>query len=140
MKNLVILLIAVMLLLGASWAQPWNRYSQSSISIVAAPQTATWTAVDMARFNGGALYQWEIICTDDDAVDFSLAQPAPGSPATPTNFITLASVTTSSANDSNNLGQVGLFDNFFVVIDKLYYKLENVSSNTCSVRLTKWDN
>jgi len=122
--------------LAADWSdRPNTQHTQSIIEIKAASAATSWTEIESRNFIGGAIYQWEIICTDDDAVDFSLATLAPDG----TNYIPIGSVTTTDANDDDNDGETGLYSSFYVVSDQLYYKLENISSGTCSIRLIKWD-
>jgi hypothetical protein len=138
-KNIILIMIALfatVAFVGAEWSpRPNTVHTQSIIEIRDAGEAATWTEINTSNFNGGAIYQWEIICTDDDAVDFSLATQAPDG----TNYTPIASVTTTAADDADGLADVGLFDDYYVVGDTSYYKLENISSGTCSCRITKWD-
>lgn len=140
MKTLNLTLALLLAFAVSSFAGDWSSrpnyfHTQSSIEIQATGEAASWTEIDVSGFGGGALYQYEIICTDDDAVDLSLATLAPDG----TNYSVLATITTTDANDDDNDAEIGLFTNFYIPVDGLYYKLENISSNTCSIRLTKWD-
>ena len=102
---------------------PFNSTSVAWLNTV--PETTTATEIPIAKFFGGVIYAYDITCTDDDAVDFTLYTH---------NGSEMESITTTAATD----GEAGLFSNYLPANGPMKYKLENVSAGTCNIELTLW--
>lgn len=102
---------------------PFN--STATINITSSSNVTSVTELGVSGFTGGVLYQYEIVCSADDAVDFSLYSKA---------GTLLETITTTTAI----AGEIDLYPTFYAVNDVMSYKLENIASGTCDVEVTLW--
>lgn len=119
MKKKLLLLLVLLGLVIPSVSFAGGGDGWDSVTVTADVSTATALSVPVRRY----LYTYEIVCTADDAVDLTIVSGL---------GTTLETITTTGATS----GEAGTFDTFWLTTSIPKYKIENISSGSCTFHVS----